>query len=315
MTSLIRFIFQCAAFAACLAVLPPRPADAVQWRALAETARYKVAIDEESIRLTPLGRLSVWLRFVPKGESQRRAAAADYGENNYRSHFEFYEIDCSEKNAVLTLIDILGASNTRLKRLRGGIQPDAIIPGSSLDKAAERICPVMDEEVMAEEDETPDPEPDQAPGDMPEKQLSEEMKQNIQELTKRTSAEPASLEAWRLLGNAYFDADLPEQAIEAYGRALAINPDDTDILNDQGAMYRQKGEFRKALSNFEKAFRLDPKNLESLYNSGYVHAFDLNDIPRALKLWRQYLELDRSSDTARQVRSFVERYQDGQKQP
>lgn len=315
MASLIRNILTCVSIASCLTVLLPHPADAVQWRALAETARYKVAIDEESIRLTPLGRLSVWLRFVPKGESQRRAAAADYGENSYRSHLEFYEIDCSEKNAVLTLFDIFGASKTRLKRLRGGLQPDAIIPGSALDRAAEKICPVMDEDAMDEEDETPDPEPDQVPGDMPERQLSEEMKQNIQELTERTREEPASLEAWRLLGNAYFDADLPEQSIEAYGRALAINPDDTDILNDQGAMYRQMGEFRKALSNFEKAFKLDPKNLESLYNSGYVHAFDLNDIPRALKLWRQYLELDRSSDTARQVRSFVERYQDEQKQP
>ncbi|MDU0459079.1 MAG: tetratricopeptide repeat protein [Geobacteraceae bacterium] len=315
MTSPIRSIFQSAVIAAGLTGLLSGPAEAVQWRTLAETSRYQVAIDEESIRLTPLGRLAVWLRFVPKGESQRRAAAADYGENGYRSHLEFYEIDCSEKNAVLTLIDIFGASKTRLKRMRGGLQPDAIIPGSALDRAAERICPAIDEEALDEEDQTPDPEPEQLPEATSGRQLSEEMKQNILELTKRTQAEPDSLEAWRLLGNAYFDADLPEQSIEAYGRALAIKPDDTDILNDQGAMYRQTGEFRKALANFEKAFKLDPGNLESLYNSGYVHAFDLNDIPRALKLWRQYLQLDRSSDTARQVQSFVERYQDEQKQP
>ena len=158
MTSPIRYILPCAAIAACLTILRPSTAGAVQWRALAETSRYQVAIDEESIRLTPLGRLAVWLRFVPRGESQRRAAAADYGENSYRSHLEFYEIDCSEKNAVLTLIDIFGASKTRLKRMRGGLQPDAIIPGSALDRAAERICPALDEDALDEVDQTPDPE-------------------------------------------------------------------------------------------------------------------------------------------------------------
>lgn len=293
---------------ALLAGTLPRPAAAVQWKPLTGTSRYNVAFDEESIRLTPLGRLTIWLRFVPKGETQRKAAAAVYGEKNYRSHLEYYEIDCNEQGAVLSLVNIFGPSRSRLKSLKGGTQPEAIIPGSVLDMAAKRVCPELDEVALEDEQEAPDPEADQAAVETSDKQPAAEALQKINELRNKAAEEPNDLEAWRSLGNAYFDADLPEPAIEAYNHALTLKPNDTDILNDQGAMYRQKGEFRKALSNFEKAFKIDPNNLESLYNSGYVNAFDLNDIPRALVLWRQYLTLDNNSDTARQVQSFIERY-------
>jgi tetratricopeptide (TPR) repeat protein len=315
MPPVIRYIHRYSLLATLLIAALPRPAAAVRWQALAETSRYQVALDEDSVRFTALGRLAVWMRFVPRGEAQRKAAAAEYGEKNYRSHLEYYELDCSEKSAVLVLIDIFGTSKARLKRMKGSIQPDYIIPGSALDKAAERICPSMDEEIHEDDPEAPDPDVEQSDNDPEDRQLSPEIQQNIQELTKRAQTEPNSLDAWRSLGNACFDADLHDQAIDAYNRALALSPNDTDILNDQGAMYRQKGEFRKALSNFEKAFKIDPGNLESLYNGGYVLAFDLNDIPGALRVWRRYLELDKNSETARQVMSFVERYQKNKKQP
>jgi tetratricopeptide (TPR) repeat protein len=287
----------------------PFPALAVQWQALTSTSRHQVALDGGSVRLTPLGRLAVWLRFTPLGDAQRKAAALEYGEKGYRSHLEYYEIDCSEQSAVLGLIDIFGTGRARLKRMKGGTQPDAIIPGSVLDRAAERICPALDEGAAEDEPETAASGDDGQNDPVRDKQPDAERAQKIHELLERAEAEPSNYEAWSLLGNAYFDADLPTEAIGAYNRALALRPDDTDILNDQGAMYRQKGEFSNALANFEKAVMVDPYNLESIYNSGYVYAFDLNNIPRALQIWKRYLELDKNSETARQVQSFVDRYQ------
>jgi tetratricopeptide (TPR) repeat protein len=287
----------------------PSLAPAVQWEPLTSTSRHRVAIDGESVRLTPLGRLAVWLRFTPLSDTLRKAAAREYGEKGYRTHLEYYEIDCSEQSALLGLIDIFGTSRGRLKRMKGEAQPDAIIPGSVLDMAAQRICPDLEDEASEEESEAPAPGVAEESVNGKDNTLIVEILRKIETLVKKTVAEPKNHEAWCLLGNAYFDADLPDEAIAAYNKALSLRPDDTNILNDQGAMYRQKGDFVSALANFEKAVKIDPYNLESLYNSGYVYAFDLNNIPKALKIWKQYLELDKSSETARQIQSFVDRYQ------
>lgn len=287
----------------------PTTSRAVQWQALTSTSRYQVALDEGSVRLTPLGRLAVWLRFTPLGNAQLKAAAKEYGEKGYRSHLEYYEVDCSEQSAVLGLIDIYGNARARLKRLKGGTEPDQIIPGSVLDRAAERICPVIDEDASAEDPEATEPAADGEGDSGKANQPDAETQRKILDLIKRTVAEPSNHEAWSQLGNAYFDADLSVEAIAAYNKALALRPDDTNILNDQGAMYRQTGEYSKAMANFEKAVKIDPYNLESLYNSGYVYAFDMNNIPKALQIWKRYLELDKDSETARQVKSFIDRYQ------
>jgi tetratricopeptide (TPR) repeat protein len=286
---------------------PLQNALAVQWQALSGTARYKVAYDEQSVRLTPLGRLEVWLRFIPRGEAERKLAASEYKEKRYRSHLEYYEIDCSEQAALLGLIDILGTSRARVKRLEGGKQPYPIPPGSMLDSVAQRICTALDKETD-DDDEAVEPEPVHEPDSADVQSLGSDALQKIESLKNKTASKDATADTWKELGNIYFDNDRPEQAIKAYERALSLRPNDADTLNDQGAMYRQTGDFVRAVANFEKAVALDPNNLESLYNGAYVYAFDLNDIPKALILWRRYLELESKSETALQVRSFIEKH-------
>ena len=304
---MIRSIRQTLLLTAVCCVMP-WSAMAVQWEPLARTGRHDVAIDTGSVRLTSLSRLAVWLRFTPFGEQQRSQAAAEYGQKSYRLHLEYYEIDCSEQSAVLGLVDILGPAGKRLARMKGGGPPEMIIPGSALDMAARKVCPDLEEHSVSDEEDMEAPVSEAPPEAPEESQITEELRQSISGAIQKTERNPGDLEAWRELGNAYFDADMPAQAIAAYSRALAIKPDDTNILNDQGAMYRQTGDFARALANFEKARKLDPFNLESIYNSGYVLAFDLNQIDRAIVMWRSYLSLDRTSETSRQVQSFIERY-------
>jgi tetratricopeptide (TPR) repeat protein len=286
----------------------PLSAQAVKWEPLARTGQHDVAIDTGSVRLTSLSRMAVWLRFTPFGEQQRIQSASENSQKTYRLHLEYYEIDCSEQSAVLGLVDILGPAGKRLVRKKGGGPPETIIPGSVLDLASRKVCPDLEENSVSTEEEIEAPESEPPPEIQVEMQNTEESQQLIAGAIQNTERVPKNLEAWRELGNAYFDADMPAQAISAYNRALAIKPDDTDILNDQGAMYRQAGDFTRALANFEKARQVDPYNLESIYNSGYVLAFDLNQIDRAIVMWRSYLALDKTSETSRQVQSFIERY-------
>lgn len=283
------------------------PAVAAQWKCRDGTSHYNVAFDEHSILRTTQGRLGIWIRFIPLGEKDRKSAASEYKEKRYRSHLKYYEIDCVDQTAVLGLTDIFGSARTQLKRLPGSAQEVPIVPGSILDNVAQRVCPVLDVE-------TESPEPLANSGQTEENnffevpEISKDTLQRIEKLKMITASHDAPAETWKELGNIYFDTDQPEQAITAYDHALSLKPNDADILNDQGAMYRQTGDFKRALVNFEKAFSIDPHNLESLYNSGYVYGFDLNNIPKALTVWRHYLELESNSDTSRQVQSFIERY-------
>lgn len=286
----------------------PVKASAVQWQRLARTERHEVAIDAESVRKAVSGRMTVCLKFTPKGERQRREAAGEYANKGYRLHMEYYEIDCDEDIAVLKLTDIIGASGNMLARGKGNGHPEIIIPGSVLDKAVHRICPEP-EEASPDDGETPvETVGAHTPEDSPDNLLKQEINGHINEAKQSAEAEPNNHAAWIALGNAYYDADQHFQAIEAYGHALALKPGDADVLNDQGAMYRQAGNIEQALKNFEKASEIAPYNLESLYNMGYVYAFDLNRIDRAMDIWRHYLQLDRTSETARQVQSFIDRY-------
>ncbi len=46
---------------------------------------------------------------------------------------------------------------------------------------------------------------------------------------------------------------------------------DADLYFFKGEEYRIKGELRQALDNYEKALRIDPKHVDSLFFMGYCH--------------------------------------------
>ena len=79
-----------------------------------------------------------------------------------------------------------------------------------------------------------------------------EIQAQITTLQSVVARDPKNAQAWVQLGNDYFDTHQPQKAIEAYGRALELKPNDPDVLTDQGVMYRDLGQYDKAIANFEK---------------------------------------------------------------
>jgi len=130
--------------------------------------------------------------------------------------------------------------------------------------------------------------------------------QRIAQAEKIVAQEPKNLRAWISLGNDYFDTQQSQKAINAYGKALEIEPDNPNVLTDQGIMFRAVGWFDKALVNFERANKIDPNHLQSLYNEGLVYVVDLKQPEKAAKYWDKYLKLDSSSPTAIQIKGMME---------
>ncbi|MBI5590346.1 MAG: tetratricopeptide repeat protein [Deltaproteobacteria bacterium] len=119
-----------------------------------------------------------------------------------------------------------------------------------------------------------------------------ELSDQIAGLEFRTSQNPGDIAGWIQLGNLCFDANLPEKAITAYEKALALNPDNADVLTDLGVMYRKAGKFDKAIQNFDKAVSVDPKHEIARFNKGIVLMHDLNNPKGAIQAWEELLAIN-----------------------
>ena len=143
-------------------------------------------------------------------------------------------------------------------------------------------------------------------------------KARIAEAEKIVAADPKNYQVWVQLGNDYFDTDQAQNAVNAYGKALELepgNPNTSNILTDQGVMYRKMGLFDKAIANFDKAAKLDPKHGQSLYNMGVVYANDLKQPAKAIEVWERYVKMDPLSPQGQQVKAMIEELKRGGGQP
>jgi tetratricopeptide (TPR) repeat protein len=140
------------------------------------------------------------------------------------------------------------------------------------------------------------------PGGAPQAGASPEVFQRIEMNLKLVARDPKLAGVWVGLGNDYFDTRQFQKAIDAYGKALALNPNNPDVLTDQGVMYRETGRFDEAIANFEKASRLDPKHVQSVYNLGVVWANDKHDQAKAAAAFNKVIAIAPGSQQAGEAR-------------
>lgn len=101
------------------------------------------------------------------------------------------------------------------------------------------------------------------------------------------------------LGRYYHGQLRYDQAIEAYRRALALNPDMVDALNAMGVAYAESGNFGRARQQFEAALKRAPNSAYTYNNLGFVD-YLAGDYPAAVRAYRESLRLDASQEKARQ---------------
>jgi cytochrome c-type biogenesis protein CcmH/NrfG len=118
--------------------------------------------------------------------------------------------------------------------------------------------------------------------------------------------DPKIVNAWINLGNDYFDTHQAQDSVDAYAKALALKPDNPDVLTDQGIMYRELKAYDKAIANFKQANQLNPKHLQCLYNLGVVYSEDLKKPDEALKVWNKIIATDPASPQAGQARQAID---------
>jgi cytochrome c-type biogenesis protein CcmH/NrfG len=119
--------------------------------------------------------------------------------------------------------------------------------------------------------------------------------------------------AWIQLGHVYFDTDQYKKAIDAYEKALELDPKNGDVWTDLGIMYRRSGLPRKAIECFDRAVVVDPKHETARFNKGIVLMHDLDDKGGAIAAWEDLLSINPLAMAAnnQSVDQLIKHYKEG----
>jgi len=118
-----------------------------------------------------------------------------------------------------------------------------------------------------------------------------QVSQQIEALKKKIEQNPKDVQAYIDLGNMYFDANMPPQAIQYYTKAVELDPKNSNVWTDLGTMHRHNGDLDKAIECYQTAAKIDPQNKNAWFNLGIVYKFDKNQPREALKAWKKFMEL------------------------
>lgn len=90
----------------------------------------------------------------------------------------------------------------------------------------------------------------------------------IEFLKKANQLQPENREVIVHLGNAYFDTGKYEEAEKLYTAALAKKEDDIDVRTDLGLtfVFRAKPDYDRAIKEFQRALTIDPNHQQTLQN-------------------------------------------------
>jgi serine/threonine-protein kinase len=99
-------------------------------------------------------------------------------------------------------------------------------------------------------------------------------------------------------GYKFYQQKKYNQAIEAYTKAVEINPNDYALYNDRGLIYTAKRDYDKAITDFDKSIELKPDSLT--YNNRGVAYEDKGEKEKAVEDYRKAVELDPANEQAQQ---------------
>jgi predicted O-linked N-acetylglucosamine transferase (SPINDLY family) len=111
----------------------------------------------------------------------------------------------------------------------------------------------------------------------------------IASLRAAVNLEPQFAPAWSALAGVLCEAQRLAEGIECFERALALNPDDTNVLMRHGYACRLAQRPLEAAASLERLVLLDPNNAAAWYGLGM--AVRKSDLARAISALEQMLRL------------------------
>ena len=99
-------------------------------------------------------------------------------------------------------------------------------------------------------------------------------------------------------GEAYVHKGDFARAIADFDQAIALDPKDADAYYNRGWAYDEKGELDRAIADYTKAIALDPNDADHYYGRGWAYQ-NKGDKDKAIADYRKALEIDPSHQYAK----------------
>jgi spermidine synthase len=117
------------------------------------------------------------------------------------------------------------------------------------------------------------------------------MTRQIQAVQSKIETSPYKVTLLFYLAGLYLKKGDMENAVSAYSRGLALQPDVVDAHINLGVALEKLGRGKEAKVQFEKALQINPDNVEAHYNLGDFY-YQSGEMEQALKHFRQVLRID-----------------------
>ena len=98
-------------------------------------------------------------------------------------------------------------------------------------------------------------------------------------------------------GNAYDGKGEYDRAIQDYDQAIRLNPSNADAFNNRGVSYFHKSDYDRAIQDYDQAIHLNPNHATAFYNRGVAYKRK-GDHDRAIQDFDQAIRLNPSDATA-----------------
>jgi serine/threonine protein kinase len=99
-------------------------------------------------------------------------------------------------------------------------------------------------------------------------------------------------------GDKFYSQKKYDKAIEAYSKAIELNPNDFGLYNNRAVVYHATGEYEKAIADYAKAIELNPYHFSAYNNRGAVYE-DIGNIEMAIADYRKAMELEPNNKLAK----------------
>jgi tetratricopeptide (TPR) repeat protein len=107
---------------------------------------------------------------------------------------------------------------------------------------------------------------------------------------KALTYNPVNARVHASLGKLYYsEKALYYESVQAYKKAIDLDPGYLDARTGLAEVYEDKGLYQEAIGEYKKVVEADPKNTGALYSLALVH--EKVDPKEAVTLWERYIEL------------------------